>query len=142
MFLSHNADDDALGVVPDNKVDQDDPTPSVAQVLRFALPAVSVSLCWPLLALQDTSAVAGVVGAQAALHPAVALLNYVTTLLVRACLWAVPTGMRAWYATNVCIPHDSLTNSICSLFYILTTALSLHRHDNTGGVDHDRGRST
>jgi hypothetical protein len=64
--------------------DDKDPTPSVAQVLRFAVPAVSVSLCWPLLALQDTSAVAGIMGAQAALHPAVAVLNYVTTLLVCA----------------------------------------------------------
>ena len=58
---------------------------SVAQVFQIAIPAVAVGLCWPVLSMQDTSAVGrGVAGtvAQAALHPAIAVLNYSSKLLV------------------------------------------------------------
>lgn len=52
----------------------DDIVPSVAQILRFAVPAVGVWLCSPLLSMIDTSVVGLFSGTlqQAALNPAVA----------------------------------------------------------------------
>lgn len=63
------------------------PSCTVATVLRTAIPAVAVGLCWPLLSLQDTRVIAARSGttALAALHPAVAVLNYSAKLLVRWC---------------------------------------------------------
>lgn len=58
---------------------------NVAQVFQIAIPAVAVGLCWPVLSMQDTAACGRAVGtvAQAALHPAIAVLNYASKLLVR-----------------------------------------------------------
>jgi hypothetical protein len=63
--------------------------PTVGRILAFAIPAISVLLCMPLLSMQDTSSV-GLVGGtaqQAALNPAIAVINYSAKLLVssRSC---------------------------------------------------------
>lgn len=57
--------------------------PSVAKILKFAVPAIGVWLCSPLLSLIDTSAVGILSGTvqQAALNPAVAVTDY-TALLI------------------------------------------------------------
>jgi Na+-driven multidrug efflux pump len=57
--------------------------PSVLRIVKFAIPAVGVWLCSPLLSLIDTSAVGILSGTvhQAALNPAVAVTDY-TALLI------------------------------------------------------------
>lgn len=57
--------------------------PGVRKILRFAIPAIGVWLCGPLLSLIDTGAV-GLLGGtiqQAALNPAVAVTDYSALLL-------------------------------------------------------------
>lgn len=55
-----------------------DDAPSVGKILRFAIPAIGVWLCGPLLSLIDTSAVGLLsgTGQQAALNPAVTVTEY------------------------------------------------------------------
>ena len=59
-------------------------TPSVGKILKFAIPAIGVWLCGPLLSLIDTSAVGVFSGTiqQAALNPAVAVTDYAALLIV------------------------------------------------------------
>jgi len=59
------------------------PTSSVGDILRFAIPAVGVWLCSPLLSLIDTSAVGLFSGTfdQAALNPATTITDYSALLL-------------------------------------------------------------
>jgi hypothetical protein len=58
--------------------------PRVSQILKFAIPAIGVWLCGPLLSLIDTSAVGLLSGTiqQAALNPAVAVTDYAALLIV------------------------------------------------------------
>jgi hypothetical protein len=58
--------------------------PSVKKILKFAIPAIGVWLCGPLLSLIDTSAVGLLSGTaqQAALNPAVAVTEYTALLIV------------------------------------------------------------
>lgn len=58
--------------------------PSVARIIRFALGAVVVWLCSPILSLIDTSVVGLCSGTaqQAALNPAVAIVEYTALLIV------------------------------------------------------------
>ncbi len=58
--------------------------PRVRDILRFAIPAIGVWLCSPLLSLIDTSAVGLLSGTsqQAALNPAVAVTDYGALLVV------------------------------------------------------------
>lgn len=62
--------------------------PSVQKILRFAIPAIGVWLCSPLLSLIDTSAVGLLSGTsqQAALNPAVAVTEYAALLIVCTCV--------------------------------------------------------
>ena len=57
--------------------------PSVTKILRFAIPAMGVWLCGPLLSLIDTSSVGILSGTvqQAALNPAVAVTDYGALLI-------------------------------------------------------------
>lgn len=57
--------------------------PSVSKILKFAIPAIGVWLCGPLLSLIDTSAVGLFSGTvqQAALNPAVAVTDYAALLI-------------------------------------------------------------
>lgn len=59
-------------------------SPPVSQILKFAIPAIGVWLCGPLLSLIDTSAVGLLAGTthQAALNPAVAVTDYAALLIV------------------------------------------------------------
>jgi len=59
------------------------PTPSVGKILKFAIPAIGVWLCGPILSLIDTSAVGILSGTtqQAALNPAVAVTDYAALLI-------------------------------------------------------------
>jgi len=58
--------------------------PAVMKIIKFAIPAVGVWLCSPLLSLIDTSAVGMLSGTvhQAALNPAVAVTDYAALLIV------------------------------------------------------------
>lgn len=60
-------------------------TPDVKKILKFAIPAIGVWLCGPLLSLIDTSAVGLLSGTyqQAALNPAAAVTDYTALLIVR-----------------------------------------------------------
>jgi Na+-driven multidrug efflux pump len=70
-------------------------TPSVGKILKFAIPAIGVWLCSPLLSLIDTSAVGVLSGTvqQAALSPAVAVTDYAALLI--AFLYTGTTNMVA-----------------------------------------------
>lgn len=70
-------------------------SPSVSKILKFAVPAIGVWLCSPLLSLIDTSAVGILSGTvqQAALNPAVAVTDYAALLI--AFLYAASTNMVA-----------------------------------------------
>lgn len=59
--------------------------PSVGRILRFAVPAIGVWIYFPMLSMIDTSIVGKVAGTQqqAALNPAIAVINYSAKLLVR-----------------------------------------------------------
>jgi hypothetical protein len=65
--------------------------PSVQKILRFAIPAIGVWLCSPLLSLIDMSAVGLLSGTsqQAALNPAVAVTEYAALLIVCTCVQSV-----------------------------------------------------
>jgi hypothetical protein len=58
--------------------------PTVSKILKFAIPAIGVWLCGPLLSMIDTSAVGLFSGTvqQAALSPAVAVTDYAALLIV------------------------------------------------------------
>lgn len=58
--------------------------PKVSKILKFAIPAIGVWLCGPLLSLIDTSAVGVFSGTvqQAALNPAAAVTDYTALLIV------------------------------------------------------------
>jgi hypothetical protein len=62
--------------------------PGVSKILKFAIPAIGVWLCGPLLSLIDTSAVGLFSGTiqQAALNPAVAVTDYAALLIVSCCI--------------------------------------------------------
>jgi len=70
-------------------------TPSVRKILKFAIPAIGVWLCGPILSLIDTSAVGVLSGTvqQAALNPAVAVTDYAALLI--AFLYTGTTNMVA-----------------------------------------------
>jgi len=72
-----------------------DSTPSVRKILKFAIPAIGVWLCGPILSLIDTSAVGVLSGTvqQAALNPAVAVTDYAALLI--AFLYTGTTNMVA-----------------------------------------------
>jgi hypothetical protein len=59
--------------------------PSVRTILSFAVPAIGVWLCSPLLSMIDTSTVGLFAGTvqQAALNPAVAVTDYSARTMVR-----------------------------------------------------------
>jgi Na+-driven multidrug efflux pump len=71
------------------------PFPNAKKVLAFAIPAIGVWLCSPLLSLIDTSSVGLLAGTaqQAALNPAVAVTDYSARLL--AFLYTGTTNMVA-----------------------------------------------
>jgi Na+-driven multidrug efflux pump len=56
---------------------------SIPRIIRFAVPAVGIWLCNPLLSVIDTSTVGMLRGKvqQAALHPAVAVTDYSARLM-------------------------------------------------------------
>jgi Na+-driven multidrug efflux pump len=69
--------------------------PSVSKILKFAIPAIGVWLCGPLLSLIDTATVGLLAGTaqQAALNPAVAVTDYAALLI--AFLFTGTTNMVA-----------------------------------------------
>jgi len=62
----------------------DDDIPGVGKVLSYAIPAIGVWIMIPLLSMIDTSSVGLLSGTaeQAALNPAIGILNYSARLLV------------------------------------------------------------
>lgn len=76
--------------------------PPVMKILKFAIPAVGVWLCSPLLSLIDTSAVGMLSGTvhQAALNPAVAVTDYAALLIV---------SLRECYQIRLALVFSPLT---------------------------------
>ena len=76
---------------PATKID----APRVSKILKFAVPAIGVWLCGPLLSLIDTSSVGLLSGTaqQAALNPAVAVTDYAALLI--AFLYTATTNLMA-----------------------------------------------
>jgi hypothetical protein len=74
----------AAAVVGEPIVSRKISAPPVSKILKFAIPAIGVWLCGPLLSLIDTSAVGILSGTtqQAALNPAVAVTDYAALLIV------------------------------------------------------------
>lgn len=70
-------------------------TPSLAKIIKFAIPAIGVWLCSPLLSLIDTSSVGLLSGTiqQAALNPAVAVTDYGALLV--AFMYTATTNLVA-----------------------------------------------
>lgn len=71
------------------------PYPTVAKILKFAIPSIGVYLCSPLLSLIDTSSVGLLSGTtqQAALSPAVAITDYGALLV--AFMYTATTNLVA-----------------------------------------------
>ncbi|KAG7351315.1 MATE efflux family protein [Nitzschia inconspicua] len=69
--------------------------PTTKEVLKFAVPAISVWLCVPLMAMMDTSAVGSMSGTVplAALNPAIAVISYSSKLI--AFLFSGTTAIMA-----------------------------------------------
>lgn len=86
-----NADSKASAVSPA----EEEEAPSVSKIIKFAIPAIGVWLCGPILSLIDTSAVGLLSGTaqQAALNPAVAISDYTNLLL--AFLFTAKTNLSA-----------------------------------------------
>ena len=86
--------------------------PTLSQIARFALPATAIYLCDPLLSLIDTAAVgllAKSTAHQAALNPAIAVVNYSSLLL--AFLFVGATNFVAQAAARgASTPHGSLVD--------------------------------
>ena len=84
-----NADSNASAVASTEEA------PSVSKIIKFAIPAIGVWLCGPILSLIDTSAVGLLSGTaqQAALNPAVAISDYTNLLL--AFLFTATTNLSA-----------------------------------------------
>eukprot|EP00549_Striatella_unipunctata_P018906 CAMPEP_0118725534 /NCGR_PEP_ID=MMETSP0800-20121206/33194_1 /TAXON_ID=210618 ORGANISM="Striatella unipunctata, Strain CCMP2910" /NCGR_SAMPLE_ID=MMETSP0800 /ASSEMBLY_ACC=CAM_ASM_000638 /LENGTH=622 /DNA_ID=CAMNT_0006634245 /DNA_START=146 /DNA_END=2014 /DNA_ORIENTATION=- len=87
-----------LDIIPATAVmetGEDVEAPSVMKILSFAIPAIGVWLCSPLLSLIDTSAVGLLSGTiqQAALGPAVAVCDYAA--LLNAFLFTATTNLVA-----------------------------------------------
>ena len=79
-------------------------TPDVKKILKFAIPAIGVWLCGPLLSLIDTSAVGLFSGTaqQAALNPAVAVTDYAALLIVRTASRQYPEASESTTFSNPC----------------------------------------
>lgn len=74
--------------------------PTTRDVLKYAIPAVSVWLCVPLMAMMDTSAVGGRASTLhlAALNPAIAIISYSAKLI--AFLYSGTTAIMATAMAN------------------------------------------
>jgi len=86
-------------------------SPGVLNIAKFALPAIGVWLCGPLLSLIDTAIVGLFAGTnhQAALSPAVALTDYAALLL--AFLFAATTNLVSAASSNVTTNTDAHLDS-------------------------------
>ncbi len=104
-------------------------TPSVRKILKFAIPAIGVWLCGPILSLIDTAAVGVLSGTvqQAALNPAVAVTDYAALLIV-----SLKCGFRI---------HDDIASSLAPTiirvlilknYFHAYIGLSLHRNYQYG----------
>jgi hypothetical protein len=87
--------------------------PTISKIIKFAIPAIGVWLCGPLLSLIDTSAVGLFSGTaqQAALNPAVALTDYSALLIVRNRSHPMMTHMDTSK-----IPYLLITSIVFTLF--------------------------
>lgn len=85
----------ASSLMVEPPVSQKITAPSVGKILQFAIPAIGVWLCGPLLSLIDTSSVGLLSGTiqQAALNPAVAVTDYSALLI--AFLYTATTNLIA-----------------------------------------------
>jgi len=78
-------DHDDLADVPAEEHEEFAPSSSARRILAFALPAIGIGLCSPLLSTIDTASVGLLAGTaqQAALNPAVAITDYSARMMVR-----------------------------------------------------------
>jgi len=90
----HDSDNGTVAVAGPTHVHEPE-APSVKKILKFAIPAVGVWLCGPMLSLIDTSFVGLLSGTaqQAALNPAVAVTEYAALLI--AFMYTATTNLVA-----------------------------------------------
>jgi hypothetical protein len=76
-------DKESMVIPEDERNEYKTEAPTVGKILKFAVPAIGVWLCSPLLSLIDTSAVGILSGTiqQAALNPAVAVTDYAALII-------------------------------------------------------------
>ncbi len=86
--------------------------PKVSKILKFAIPAIGVWLCNPLLSLIDTSAVGLFSGTiqQAALNPAVAVTDYAALLIVSQVRFAIEC--ISLLATSLIVLHHRFSPGV------------------------------
>jgi hypothetical protein len=102
--------------------------PCSKRILKFAIPAIGVWLCGPILSLIDTSSVGLLSGTsqQAALNPAVAVTEYCALLIVSQ------TVLCSFLASMLdCLVTVSFSFSSISIFRLLCTLAqptSLQQH--------------
>jgi hypothetical protein len=88
ITVRQESSEESLNVEPPNVI-QSKPTtteaPSTRTILKFAIPAIGIWLCSPLMSIIDTSTVGLISGTaqQAALNPAIAVTDYSARCMVR-----------------------------------------------------------
>ena len=120
--LTESQPEEELSIVPPiataSKTDDDGNSIGQGQILKFAIPAIGVWLCGPLLSCIDTASVGLLSGTaqQAALSPAVAVTDYSALLL--AFIYTATTNLMA--TNNVEENQDArntLVQSLRTSFY-------------------------
>lgn len=105
--------------------------PSLAKIVKFAVPAIGVWLCSPLLSLIDTSSVGLLSGTaqQAALYPAVSVTDYGALLV--AFMYTATTNIVAGEQEKESSSEDKPETSKC---LIQALQLSLYVGGALGGI--------
>ena len=118
FFSSHsNKDSDVVLYTLSSEEEEGDNT-GVRDILRFAIPAVGVWLCGPLLSCIDTAAVGLLSGTtnQAALSPAVAITDYSALLL--SFIYAATTNLIAGSNEKRSESNSSTSNTLINSMQI------------------------
>ena len=120
IAMNQGSSEEPLDIEPPNVI-QSKPTtteaPNTRTLLKFAIPAIGIWLCSPLMSIIDTSTVGLISGTaqQAALNPAIAVTDYSARCMVRK-------TYRAWTSTSsraTTLLTLYILSSPSSRFYIL-----------------------
>jgi hypothetical protein len=113
MTMKQGSSEEPLNVEPPNVIESKPTTteaPSTRTILKFAIPAIGIWLCSPLMSIIDTSTVGLISGTaqQAALNPAIAVTDYSARCMVRKThQTSMSTSARATSLTLYVISRSS-----------------------------------